>query len=137
MYNNNTSPAQMDFKPSILNDTGKCVWGCYWIAVYNPITILPGGNYSWTWDQQGENGTVGPGIYNARLGGYYSNEFRITLADAILAYYRGLGQDPNMVETGDLLKAINDWRNGISPPGFSVPISTDQLLALANEWKAS
>ena len=135
MYNNDPSPVQMDFKPSVVNNTGKCVWGCIWIAVYNPITILPGGNYSWTWDQQGENGTLGPGIYNGRLGGYYSNGFRIVLADAMLAYYRGLGQDHNIVETSDLLKAIDDWRNDASPPGFSTPISTDQLLTLANEWR--
>lgn len=137
MYNNNPSPVEMDFKPSVLNNTGQCVWGCFWIAVYNPIKILPGENYSWTWDQKGENGNVSPGIYNGRLGGYYSNQFRIIVTDAILAYYRGLGQDPNVVETNDLLKAIDDWRNGTYPPGFSVPITTNQLLALADEWRNS
>jgi len=52
----------------------------------------------------------------------------------ILAYYRGLGSDPNVVETPDLLQAINDWANGEIPPGFSQAISTTQLLQLIGEW---
>lgn len=55
----------------------------------------------------------------------------------IIAYYRGLGQDPNVVETTDLLKAANDWRDDIIPSGYSVSITTEQLLTLADEWRNS
>ncbi len=55
----------------------------------------------------------------------------------ILAYYRGLGQYPNIVETSDLLNAADDWRNNIIPPGFYVSITTPQLLTLADEWRNS
>jgi hypothetical protein len=55
----------------------------------------------------------------------------------ILTYYRGLGQNSNIVETRDLLKAADDQRNKIVPPGFSVSITYDQLLTLAEEWKNS
>jgi len=57
-----------------------------------------------------------------------------TQASDILAYYRGLGSDPNVVETTDLLKAINDWADGTIPPGFTEAISTIQLLELIGEW---
>jgi hypothetical protein len=55
----------------------------------------------------------------------------------ILVYYRGLDVYPDIVETSDLLKAADDWRDGIVPPGFSVGIATDQLLTLADEWRSS
>jgi hypothetical protein len=55
----------------------------------------------------------------------------------IVVYYRGLGVNPNVVETGDLLKAADDWRDNIIPPGFSVSITTGQLLTLADEWRNS
>lgn len=55
----------------------------------------------------------------------------------MLSYYRGLGADVNKVETSDLLKAADDWRNNIIPQGFSVPIATGQLLTLADEWRSS
>ena len=51
-----------------------------------------------------------------------------------LAYYRAYSGDPDVVETPDLLKAANDWANGISAPGFDNAIPTLQLLQLANEW---
>ena len=137
MYNNNPSPVEMDFKPSVLNNTGNCVWGCIWIAVYDPIKIPSGGNYSWTWDQKGQNGEVGPGFYNGKLNIYNSSKFEIIETGTILAYYRELGLDPNIVETNDLLKAVDDWRNDIAPPGFSVPITSGQLLTLADEWRNS
>jgi hypothetical protein len=137
IYNNNSTSLEIDLKPSILNSTGKCVWGCYWAAFYDPITIVSGGSYSWTWDQRGENGNVSPGYYKGVLGVYYSNEFEITIVgqDTISAYYRGLGQDPSIVETGDLLKAADDWIGNIVPPGFSVSITTPQLLTLSEEWR--
>jgi Tol biopolymer transport system component len=70
------------------------------------------------------------------LGSDGANTYLVTSGgDVMVIYYRGLGQDPSVVETDDLLKAIDDWRNGVPPPGFSVPITTDQLLTLANEWR--
>ena len=54
--------------------------------------------------------------------------------DDILAYYRGLGLNPDVVETTDLLQAINDWANGTIPPGFAQAITTLQLLQLIGEW---
>lgn len=63
-----------------------------------------------------------------------SNTISVVSGD-ILSYYRGLGLDPNIVETGDLLKAADDWRNDIIPPGYSVSINTSQLLILADEWR--
>ncbi len=55
----------------------------------------------------------------------------------ILAYYRGLNQYVNIVETNDLMKGADDWRNDIVPPGFSVSLTTNQLLMLADEWRNS
>jgi len=52
----------------------------------------------------------------------------------ILAYYRGLGSDPDKVETGDLLKAKDDWRSKTVPAGFANPITNQGLSALINEW---
>lgn len=230
LYNKNSGPAEMDFKWSILdNNTGNCIWGCFWTAEYNPIIVPPGGNYSWTWDQKDENGIVGPGLYKGTLGGYYSNVFEITTIhqdkpkinsvilsnmtpnigdfitvtvnttdnigiakvaandselmnqgadiwsgniaaeegthnihivvfdttgnnvtddsasytattleqNTILAYYRGLGKEPNIIETIDILEAADDWRNNIVPQGFSVPITINQLLILLDEWRKS
>ncbi len=54
----------------------------------------------------------------------------------ILAYYRAYSGDPNVVDTEDLLKAADDWANGITPPDFSEPLTTEQLLQLADEWAA-
>jgi hypothetical protein len=55
----------------------------------------------------------------------------------ILVYYRGLGIYSNIVETNDVLKAADDWRNDVVPQGFSVPITTAQLLTLIEEWRNS
>ena len=52
----------------------------------------------------------------------------------ILAYYRGLGSDPDIVETTDLLKAMDDWRSKTVPAGFERPITNQELSALINEW---
>ena len=56
---------------------------------------------------------------------------------SILSYYRELNLYPNIVETKDLLKAADNWRNDIVPSGFSVPLTTVQLLALADEWRVA
>lgn len=55
----------------------------------------------------------------------------------MLSYCRGLGLYPNIVETNDLLKAEDDWKNDTVPPGFYVPIATGKLLVLADEWRNS
>jgi hypothetical protein len=136
MYNSGIDPIEIDFKPSVLdNNTGKCILGCVWAAFYNPITVSNSQNYSWTWDQKGENGQVDAGTYKAMLGGYYSNEFKIVYPDTILTYYRGLGQNASIIETRDLMKAFYDWKSGTIPPGFSVSITIDQLLTLVHEWE--
>lgn len=57
--------------------------------------------------------------------------------DSIITYYRNLNQYHDIVETNDLLKAAQDWRDEIIPPGLSVSIATNQLLILADEWKNS
>jgi hypothetical protein len=138
MYNKNSVPIEMDFKWSILdNNTGNCVSTCIWSAIYSPITIPPGGNYSWAWNQKSENGKMGPGYYRSVLNRHYSNVFEIKGVEMILAHYRELGQYPNIVETGDLLKALDDWKNNNVLPGFSESISTGQLLILAEEWRNS
>ncbi len=77
MYNYNSYPIEIDFKPSVLDNTGECIWGCIYAMIYDPITIPPRESYSWTWDQTGENGQVNPGYYKGELGGYYSNKFKI------------------------------------------------------------
>jgi hypothetical protein len=138
IYNKNPSSIEIDFKWSVLdNKTGNCIWGCVWAAVYNPIIVHSGGSHSWTWNQQSENGTAYPGYYKGVLHGYYSNVFEIADTDAMLVYYRGLGKYPGIVETSDLLKAADDWINDTVPPGFSVSITSPQLLALADEWRHS
>ncbi|MCK5660517.1 MAG: hypothetical protein KAH86_04095, partial [Methanosarcinales archaeon] len=57
-----------------------------------------------------------------------------SISSDILSYYRGLGDDPNKVETSDLLQASEDWKRGVILPGFDIPITTQQLLMLADEW---
>jgi C1A family cysteine protease len=52
----------------------------------------------------------------------------------ILSYYRNLGSNPSVVETTVLLKAADDWNNSVAPSGFDFPITTQQLLTLADEW---
>jgi Carboxypeptidase regulatory-like domain len=52
----------------------------------------------------------------------------------ILAYYRGLGSDPDRVETTDLLKAMDDRRSKTVPAGFANPITNQELSVLINEW---
>jgi hypothetical protein len=52
----------------------------------------------------------------------------------LVGYYRRLGNDPNKVENSDLLKAIEDWRKGIAPDGFTSPITEKEVMTLINEW---
>lgn len=60
-----------------------------------------------------------------------------TITLDINAFYRRLGSDSNKVETTDVLKAGDDWRNNIAPPGFDRAITRMELLALIEEWLVS
>ena len=52
----------------------------------------------------------------------------------ILEFYRRLGNDPAIIETGDLMVAINDSRNTITPTGFDRPLNAEEIGELVNEW---
>jgi len=52
----------------------------------------------------------------------------------IVEYYRRLGGNPDILETTDLLIAIDDWRSGKAPAGFARPLTNNELKALINEW---
>jgi len=52
----------------------------------------------------------------------------------ILEIYRRLGNDPAILETGDMMKAINDFKNGIIPPGYDRPLNSQEIGELVNEW---
>lgn len=84
---------------------------------------------------------------DADIGTYYINgtittqngEIKVvkgnnTITLDIFAYYRRLGSDPEKLETSDLLRAMDDWRNGTAPPGFARQITTHELTDLVNEW---
>ena len=60
-----------------------------------------------------------------------------TITHDIIAFYRSLGSDPDKVETTDVLKAIEDWGNNIAPSGFERAITTQEVLALIDEWLVS
>jgi uncharacterized protein YjdB len=55
----------------------------------------------------------------------------------ILEFYRRLGNDPGVVETIDLLRAFDDFRNNIVPQGFDRPLSAEEVDELVNEWTNS
>ena len=55
----------------------------------------------------------------------------------ILKYYRKLGSYPDILETTDMLRAIDDWGSGTSPVGFARPVTYIELNALINEWAAT
>jgi len=85
---------------------------------------------------------------NASIGSYYingkiANASRFaavsgenTISSDILSYYRSLGSNPNCTDTTDLLKAADDWRRNLTAPGFVSPITTIELLNLADEWSS-
>lgn len=52
----------------------------------------------------------------------------------IFEYYRRLGSNPDILETSDVLKAIDDWGSGTAPIGFVRPVTYNELNALINEW---
>ncbi|CAG0988524.1 hypothetical protein METP1_02167 [Methanosarcinales archaeon] len=55
----------------------------------------------------------------------------------ILEVYRRLGDDPAVVETGDLLSAFDDFRNNRAPAPFDRPLNTEEVAELINEWITS
>ncbi len=60
-----------------------------------------------------------------------------TITLDIIAFYRRLGSDSDIVETTDVLTAVEDWRNNRAPSGFERAITTQEVLALIDEWIAS
>ena len=52
----------------------------------------------------------------------------------ILEFYRRLGSDPVILESGDLLEAIHDFRNSITPSGFDRPLNAQEMDELISEW---
>jgi hypothetical protein len=55
----------------------------------------------------------------------------------ILESYRRLGNDPGVVETGDILRAFDDFRNNKVPKGFNRQLSEEEVVELINEWRNS
>jgi hypothetical protein len=55
----------------------------------------------------------------------------------IIEFYRRLGSDSDKVETTDVLTAVRDWNNNTAPAGFERAITTQELLALIDEWLVS
>ena len=87
---------------------------------------------------------------NATIGTYHIDGTVITSSEVvaivqgdktitldITAYYGRLGSDPNVIETADVLTAIDDWVSSRGPAGFELPITTQQLLSLIDEWLRS
>ncbi len=84
---------------------------------------------------------------NASIGTYYING-TISNSSGIIAivgennmitldifkYYRSLGSNPDILETTDLLTAIDDWGSGTAPVGFARPVTYDELNVLIDEW---
>ncbi|PWB54742.1 MAG: hypothetical protein C3F06_03845 [Candidatus Methanoperedenaceae archaeon] len=84
---------------------------------------------------------------NATIGTYYINgtirnssgviaivgENNMITLD-IFEYYRRLGSYPDILETTDLLKAIDDWGSGTAPVGFARPVTNIELNDLIREW---
>ena len=52
----------------------------------------------------------------------------------ILEVYRRLGDDPAVVETGDLLSAFDDFRNNRAPAPFDRALNAEEVAELINEW---
>jgi hypothetical protein len=109
----------------------------------NPITVIV------TWTSSNTTvGTIddtgnftalaeGTTTITASNGSIEGNATAQVTATSILSFYRGLGADPDVVETTDLLKAADDWSRDIPAPGFICTITTQQLLMLADEWSKS
>jgi hypothetical protein len=57
-----------------------------------------------------------------------------TVSISIIGYYRKLGDDPNKIDTSDVLEAIEDWRGGIARDGFANPITSEDLTTMLDAW---
>lgn len=107
---------------------------CVWFTVVPYATLL--NEYL---IQVPENTAIG--LYSTRavlinqdgpIGEAWGN---IEVSPDIIGYYRSLGAYPDIVEKSDVTQATNDWREELvpNPNIFASPISTEQLLQLANE----
>jgi|GEM_PF-335623 len=81
--------------------------------------------------------SVGTTTITATSGIVSGNTTATVTAQDISDYYRGLTGSKDVVDTPDLLMAADDWSNNVIPAGFTESITTQQLLALANEWSSS
>jgi hypothetical protein len=107
----------------------------------------------WGWKSMGANKTITYTLTapkNIEIGTY---QIEGTIIDAngiltsvegdnsvkidILEVYRRLGNDPGVVETMDLLRAFDDFRNNIIPQRFNRPLSAEEVDELVNEWTNS
>ncbi len=141
-------------QPLSLNESIPTGWNI--TRIYDDADVFKNNTNEWMWSKVNP-GTIKLVIYtitvpdNAPTGRYYINgtidnedgkaatvsgDNTIIMLD-ILEYYRKMGDDPNKVETTDLLKAMNDWRNGITPPEFAHPITNEELEELIEEWATS
>jgi len=112
--------------------------------------VFKNSTIEWVWKNMGANKTVTYTLTspsNISIGTY---EIEGTIIDAkgtlvnvtgdnsvkidILEVYRRLGDDPIVIETMDLLKAFDDFRNNIIPEGFNRPLSAAEVDDLVNEW---
>jgi len=94
------------------------------------------------WSVNKTNLTAGNYTYKVYANDTFDNwgvsETRIVAVKLdILDYYRCLYGNCDEVSTQELLKAAYDWMNEIAPPGFTEPLTTMQLLQLAQEWASA
>jgi len=99
------------------------------------VTITANPASGWAFDHWSgtNNNDINPTTVTMNSNKTVTAYFDEAVAD-IFSYYRGLGEDPNVVELSDLVKAANDWLNDVIPPGFTAVITLGQLVQLANEW---
>jgi parallel beta-helix repeat protein len=71
------------------------------------------------------------------IAGIEGSEVVSVRAEDIIDYYRRLHEPYDEVDTEDLLAAADDWLSDVVPPGFEGPITTLELLQLADEWIAA
>lgn len=57
-----------------------------------------------------------------------------TVSISIIGYYKKLGDNPNKIDTSDVLKAIEDWRGAVTPDGLTRSITGEELAAMLDAW---
>jgi hypothetical protein len=142
---NNTSPLvnQMVTINATVEDangvtSGSLGTGTIWFladGIQFATATITNGEANTTYTQATTGAVTITAFYNVSLQG--SKIVNFTSTQDILAYYRGLTGSPSVVDTADLLQAADDWSNNVTVSGFSQPITTQQLLTLANEWSSS